>query len=267
MRTQRRDKQKEREGAMLNFNSEHFLWRDSGYAPTRRLLVGIDAPLTAATRHALDTAGEFFAPYSVHVGFLLLTVIPVPYGGGRYTPPVPLPPTSAQRKQAMKALQLASASLQEHGITRSHIETLIRVGSPAEELVSVVSQQRIDCLIVGSRGHAFGQRLRRVFMGSTSQCVLRQASCPVLVVTEPRSAHPRDLVAWYEAAIRQALSDSPSALINITASDVVDQFLPPHRQTAGRKERMAAVQALEHLACSGILYRHIVKGEMHYHND
>jgi hypothetical protein len=62
--------------------------------------------------------------------------------------------------------------------------------------------------------------------------------------------------------LRQSLSRQ-----NITARDVVGQFLPPHGQTAGHKERIAATQALEHLAGSGLLYRQSVHGEMHYLND
>ena len=104
-------------------------------------------------------------------------------------------------------------------------------------------------------------------MGSMSHDVLRRASCPVMVVTLPRASRPADLVDWYVAAILQELHDHPTALINITARDVVGQFLPPHGQTAGHKERIAATQALEHLAGSGLLYRQSVHGEMHYLND
>jgi len=252
---------------MPNFDSEHRLWQEPGWTSEKRLLLGIDAPLTAATRYALHTVGEFFAPCTAHVRLLLLTVIPVPYIGGRYVPPSRVSPTHEQRRQAMEALRTACAALQEHGLTRSHIETLIREGSAADELVRVASQQRIDCLIIGSQGHSLGQRLRRVVSGSTSHCVLRHASCPVLVVTLPRSRQPDDLIAWYETAIQRGLADHPSTLVNVTAADVAGRFRPPHVHTAGRKERTAAAQALEHLARSGILHRHAVSGEMHYLND
>ncbi len=74
---------------------------------------------------------------------LLLNVIPVAYVGGKYTPPGPLPPTTEQRKQAVEALRTACAALQEHGMICSHLETLIRVGSPADELVRVATQQHV----------------------------------------------------------------------------------------------------------------------------
>ena len=154
---------------MLNFNREHFLEQDPEYASDRRLLVGIDAPLTAATRHALHTVGEFFAPYSLHVRLLLLNVIPIPYSGGRFAPPVPFSPTTEQRKQALEALEAACATLEEHGMTRSHIKMLIGGGSPADELVRLAGQQHVDCLVIGSRGNSPLQRLRRVLMDSMSR--------------------------------------------------------------------------------------------------
>lgn len=153
----------------------------------RRLLLGIDPSLTAATRHALHTAGEFFAPSAAQTHFLLLNVIPLPIVIRRYGYPHLLAPTTGQRILAAEALRIACAILQQHGIPRSHIETLIRVGTPADELVSVACQQHIDCLIIGNHEPSAGQRFRRLLMGSTSHDVFRWASCPVLLVTLPRS--------------------------------------------------------------------------------
>ncbi len=88
-----------------------------------------------------------------------------------------------------------------------------------------------------------------------------------MVVPLPRSTRSDDLVAWYEAAIRQALHNHPAALMNLTTADVVGRFPPPDAHNTGRKQRLAAAQALERLACSGLLYRHAATGEMHYLND
>ena len=46
----------------------------------------------------------------------------------------------------------------------------------------------------------------------------------VLVVTLPRSRGPRDLVAWYEAAILQSLHDQPTTLTIFTAQEVARRF-------------------------------------------
>src|SRR5690242_12277791 len=93
---------------MLNFNSEHFLGREPDSTTERRLLLGIDAPMTGTTVYLLRTVGQFFMPYAQQVRIQLVTVIPVPlFGGGRYGPPRSLPPTVEQRKQARAALQNA----------------------------------------------------------------------------------------------------------------------------------------------------------------
>jgi nucleotide-binding universal stress UspA family protein len=252
---------------MLNFNNDPFLKPDPNSASERRLLLGIDAPLTAATSHALHAVGTLFAPYITHVHILLLHVIPVPYTGGRYAALRPFPPTAHQRELATEALRTTCAAFLEYGMIRSHIDMLIRVGSPVDELVRVATQQHVDCLVIGSRGHAPLQQLRRVFMGSLSRGVLHQASCPVMAATLPQPTHPGNLVAWYEATVQQTLHDHPTALVNITASDVLVRFPPAHVRTAGRKEQTAAAQALENLAGSGVLYRHVVNGEVHYLND
>lgn len=252
---------------MLNFNNDSFLKPEPNSASERRLLLGIDAPLTAATRYAFRTVGTFFALYAAHMHLLLLHVIPIPYTGGRYAPLRPLPPTAQQRELATEVLRTTRTALLEYGMIRSHIEMLTRVGSPVDELVSVATQQRVDCLVIGSRGHAPLQQLRRVLMGSLSHGLLHQASCPVMVVTLPQPTPPGNRVAWYEAAVQQVLHNHPTAFVNITARDVVAQFRPAFVRTAGGKEQTAAAQALENLACAGVLYRHVVNGEMHYLND
>ncbi|WP_165423267.1 universal stress protein [Ktedonosporobacter rubrisoli] len=250
---------------MLDFNHDAFLERGTGYTAKTHLLLGVDAPLTTATLQALRTVGELFAAYSENVHILLLSVIPIPYVSGRYTPPSILPPTLEQRKQARVALQVASTILRQCGMARSRIETMVKAGAPGDELLRVARQQHIDCIVLGCQGYSLGQRLRRIFMGSMSHYVLRFASCPVLIVTQSQ-AHT-SLVAWYERAIQQALHEHPGTLVNFTAREVASGFVPSQVQAAGRKECEAATRALERLASSGILSRRKISGETHYLND
>ena len=174
--------------------------RECESARERRLLLGIDPSLTAATRHALHTAGEFFAPSAAQTHFLLLNVVPIPIVTGRYGYPHLLAPTTGQRILAEEALRIASAILQHHGIQRSHIETLILAGTPADELVRVARQQQIDCLIIGNHESTARQRFWRMFMGSISCDVFRFASCPVLLATLPRSQSQTRIVETSERA-------------------------------------------------------------------
>lgn len=168
---------------MVHFKTE----QEREVAREQCVLLGIDPSLTAATRHALHTTGDFFAPSAAQTRFLLLTAIPLPMVTGRYGHPHLLALTTGQRVVAAEALRIACAILQQHGIPRSHIETLIRVGIPADELVSVARQRHIDSLIIGKHEHTPGQRFLSMLMGSTSRDVVRFAPCPVLVVILPRS--------------------------------------------------------------------------------
>jgi len=59
------------------------------------------------------------------------------------------------------------------------IETLIRPGSPADEIVDAAKELGADMIVIGSRG--WGE-IRSVLLGSVSERVLHLARCPVLIV-------------------------------------------------------------------------------------
>jgi nucleotide-binding universal stress UspA family protein len=252
---------------MRSSQSEQPFAQQPGQATERHLLVGVDAPLSPVTQDALRQLAAFFAPDAAHLHLLVLTVIPLPVSTGRYAALYPLSPTREQRAQAEEALRLAREVLSHGGLALARIETLIRMGAPADELATLARRRRVDCLIIGSRGNAPAQRLRRVFAGSTSRRVLRLASCPVMIMALPRPRAPRDLVAWYEAAIRHTLADQSNTLVILTTREAAGRFLPPGVTAAGRKARKAAARALERLAAAGLLGRRDVAGEARFVND
>ena len=60
-----------------------------------------------------------------------------------------------------------------------NLETLIREGTPHQEIVSLVNQKGIDLIVIGK----VGQRgPRRIIIGSVTERVIENAPCPVLVV-------------------------------------------------------------------------------------
>ncbi len=90
----------------------------------------------------------------------------------------------------------------------------------------------------------------------------------MLVVTLPYAKQPSDLVAWYEEAITHYLNENPGGLAVFKPVEVAQLFAPPNAPRGpGRKERAAAILALEHLAGAGVLCRHEVQGELRYVND
>src|SRR5438105_3348225 len=65
------------------------------------------------------------------------------------------------------------------------IETRVEVGEPYLEIVNVVKDVRADLLVINIHGKG---RLERALLGSTSERVIRGASCPVLAIPPPRKA-------------------------------------------------------------------------------
>ena len=58
---------------------------------------------------------------------------------------------------------------------------LVRVGNPYTQIIATARELGIDLIILSTHGHT---GLAHVFLGSTTERVVRRAKCPVLVVRE-----------------------------------------------------------------------------------
>ncbi|HVW22136.1 MAG TPA: universal stress protein [Opitutaceae bacterium] len=87
---------------------------------------------------------------------------------------------------------LADAKAQAEGrmasagrvVTEVPLETFCQVGVPALEICRRARETGAHFIVIGSHGHG---ALYELLIGSTTQGVLRHASCPVLVI--PASSH------------------------------------------------------------------------------
>ena len=235
------------------------------------IVLGVDAPLSPATRQAMRALKDLFVPIAPRLVLLHVISIPAPtspalgiYAGQLQSSTV----TSEQRQEAEKVLASVRTSLQEQTLIPTCIEICIRLGSPAEEMSRLAGEIHADLVIVGSRGNTTGERIRRFFLGSKSRKVLQLAPCPVLIVSPPPARGPGDLVTWYKEAITRYLHEDPDGLTVLTPCDVVQIFAPPNgRRRSKHREQIAAKQALEDLAGRGMLCRHEVQGQLRYVND
>ncbi len=239
----------------------------------RKILLGIDAELSPATRRALITACEISEQASPSYSLLLLTVMPViqtatTHPGIYVGQSMPTTISSWQKSQAEEILKKARLLIQQHGFRLEHIENCIRVGITAEEVVKVAQEQHVGMIVLGSRGESWRQKLRRFFIGSISRRVLQLAVCPVLIVVPPPQMRAKkgDLVSWYEKAITLYLDEHRTSLSVFTPGEAAQQFAPPDKPVSDR-EIQAATQALERLACNGTLFRHQLANEVRYVND
>lgn len=237
------------------------------------ILLGIDAPLSPATRQAIRTIKGFVAPMMPHLRIVLLHVITLPSIAsstlGVYTGQFQHNSmTAEQRYEAEALLSRVRAAIQESMLDSPSVEICIRVGSPVEEIVRMARETHSDLVIIGSRGNAAMERVRRFFMGSKSRRVLQCLNCPVMVVTASPVRPPDDLVVWYEGEITRYLRENPGGFTVFNCMEVARMFAPGGgKKEISRKERTAAARALEILAGDGVLCCHEVAGELRYVND
>lgn len=62
------------------------------------------------------------------------------------------------------------------------IETCLKEGDPATEILGVAKQDHCDLIVMGTHGRS---GITRLLMGSVTEDVLRKATCPVLTVKNP----------------------------------------------------------------------------------
>jgi nucleotide-binding universal stress UspA family protein len=87
-----------------------------------------------------------------------------------------------QREQATRDLAEATARVSAAGVA---VETSLRGGNPAREILAVADEQGCDLVVLGTHGRGGVEHL---LLGSVTEKVVRKASCPVMVV--PPGAHP-----------------------------------------------------------------------------
>src|SRR5207245_9559206 len=137
------------------------------------IVLGVDAPLSPATRQAIRTLKEFVGPMASQFHLILLHVIPIPYVAspamGMYTGHISSGTVTVdQRLEAEKVLATVRNSFQEEAASSMHIDICIRLGTAADEIITVAGDVQADIVIVGSRVSTFWGGLRRIFMGSKS---------------------------------------------------------------------------------------------------
>ena len=135
----------------------------------QRILLATDlAPASeGATDRALQLARD------LHADLLVVSVI----DRDRGRPLEPLPERMDQRRAAR---ELAAQAIVLRG-RRAHVNVsfLIWEGEPGPAIVEAAEAERVDLVVVGTRGRT---RLERAVLGSVSDHVVRHASCPVLIV-------------------------------------------------------------------------------------
>jgi len=146
-----------------------------GHAATRpsslqKLLLATDLSeaSSSATEHAFELASR--------LGAALLVVSVIDPGSllmpsGRFR---------ARVDQVRERHEQQAQALVERGRQVGiDVSFLVWTGDPGDQIVSAAEAERVDMIVVGSHGRG---AVGRLFLGSVSEHVVRNAPCPVLVV-------------------------------------------------------------------------------------
>ncbi len=93
-----------------------------------------------------------------------------------YAVPEIAPLRKALEEQAWPRLQ---AAIPEVLLSSIKVEKRLATGRAHEKIIEIAAEQRADLIVLGTRGHG---PLSRILFGSTSQRVVREATCPVVTV-------------------------------------------------------------------------------------
>ena len=84
-----------------------------------------------------------------------------------------------QQQAIESARKRMAAAVEEFFKKFPKLETRVELGSPAEKILALVKQEKVDMIIMGAHGRA---GLERVIFGSVANKVVKSASCPVLTI-------------------------------------------------------------------------------------
>jgi nucleotide-binding universal stress UspA family protein len=165
-----------------------------------------------AEAYATALAGHYDA--SLH---LLHVDPPMPIMAPYGEIPVDIRLFEVQREQALTDLAEAKARALAAGVA---VETSIRGGHAAREILAVVHEQGTDLVVLGTHGRGGVEHL---LLGSVAEKIVRKAPCPVMVV--PPGAHPETGVLF--SRILCPVDGSPAS------ADAVTFALSLARETDG----------------------------------
>jgi len=140
----------------------------------KKMLVAID--FSAGSAQALRYALKFAIQFDSHL--LLLHILHDPAEApGFYS-------SEEAGKKVFRSMESAASRMMEEFVGKhlkewKKFDARIIPGLPAEEIVRMAEKEKVDMIVMGTRGHS---GLKRLMLGSVTDRVIRACTCPVLAV-------------------------------------------------------------------------------------
>lgn len=141
--------------------------------------VGVD--FSPIAHRALRFALELSAPHDAEVVLVHVGAPDPDFVGMEAGPQSVRDDVARELREERTALHELAREVEASG---RRVQVVMVRGAAATLLVEVASDSKADLLVVGSHGRG---PVKRLFLGSVSEGVLRHARCPVLVVPEVSS--------------------------------------------------------------------------------
>jgi len=87
----------------------------------------------------------------------------------------------AVTKMKENAAELLEDIVSEFDLAGISVEKSVLVGEPSLEILKTAKNEKFDLIVIGNRGFS---KIKRFFIGSVTQRVISEASCPVLAIHE-----------------------------------------------------------------------------------
>jgi universal stress protein A len=137
----------------------------------RRILVPVDfSPLS---RKALDYAIAFARQFNAEI-LLFHAVALTP-------PPFPMAGSVSYESELRATAESELAKWRDSAGARPTVKTRIQSGDAPREIINLAKEDAIDLIIIGTHSRS---GVARFLLGSTTERVVRDAPCPVMVVRE-----------------------------------------------------------------------------------
>jgi nucleotide-binding universal stress UspA family protein len=167
----------------------------------RRILCAAD--LTEASAHTIDVALALAEENQAAVTLLhVIENLPDQVSGAKLYLAVPeIGPL--RRDLTEQARDRLRGAVPDESRDWCEVRERVEVGTAWREILRKSEETDADLIVMGAHAHG---PLGRVFFGSTSSHVVRQASCPVLVVRETKARRPGRSAREGEPAVAMAAS-------------------------------------------------------------
>ena len=160
-----------------------------------RILCATD--LSESSAHTIAFALSLAAENQAHVTFLNVVESAPELALSAYAPPFEVGPPSYDLKQ--RAGQQLHDAITEEARAWCQVEERVEMGAAYKKILERAAEDRSDLIVMGSRGRG---ALGAMLFGSTSQHVVRAATCPVLSVWPRRSGEVAATASAGDAAER-----------------------------------------------------------------